>query len=274
MVVGLWAYPRRLGDLKKEPCDTPAFNSTAEYYDVIKWKHFPRYWPFVRGIHRSPVEYSDKGQWRGALIFSKQRLSKQANRQWFETPSRSLWRHCNGRRVMLTKKCDNSDQKRLAEAYDGWELIWWVGNQLEINHDDVIKWKHFPRYWPFVRGIHRSPVISPHKGQWRGALMFTLICARINGWVNNGEAGDLRRNRPHHDAIVMNEGGLKMRVGIDENQTGDWFGLYWDWANNCLRLGWGLMTNTPLTTYLEFRVSKWKICISVPSHIHHAWNSI
>ena len=24
-------------------------------------------------------------------------------------------------------------------------------------HDDVIKWKHFPRYWPFVRGIHRSP---------------------------------------------------------------------------------------------------------------------
>ena len=37
------------------------------------------------------------------------------------------------------------------------------------SHDDVSKWKHFPRYWPFVRGIHRSP----HKGQWRGALMFT-----------------------------------------------------------------------------------------------------
>ena len=44
-------------------------------------------------------------------------------------------------------------------------------------HDDVIKWKHFPCYWPFVRGIHRSPVNSPHKGQWRGALMFSLICA-------------------------------------------------------------------------------------------------
>ena len=37
--------------------------------------------------------------------------------------------------------------------------------------------------WPFVRGIHRSPVNSPHKGQWRGALMFSLICAGINGWV-------------------------------------------------------------------------------------------
>ena len=43
-------------------------------------------------------------------------------------------------------------------------------------HDEVIKWKHFPRYWPFVRGIHRWPVNSPHKGQWRGALMFSLIC--------------------------------------------------------------------------------------------------
>ena len=41
-------------------------------------------------------------------------------------------------------------------------------------------WRHqmekFPRYWPFMRGIHRSPVNSPHKGQWRGALMFSLIC--------------------------------------------------------------------------------------------------
>ena len=71
------------------------------------------------------------------------------------------------------------------------------------KHDDVIKWKHFPRYWPFVRGIHRSPVNSPHKGQWRGALMFTLICARINGWVNNCKAGDLKRNRAHYDVIVM-----------------------------------------------------------------------
>ena len=70
-------------------------------------------------------------------------------------------------------------------------------------HDDVIKWKHFPRYWPFVRGIHRSPVNSPHKGQWRGALIFTLVCAGIIGWVNNREAGDLRRYRTHNDVIVM-----------------------------------------------------------------------
>ena len=70
-------------------------------------------------------------------------------------------------------------------------------------HDDVIKWKQFPRYWPFVRGIHRAPVNSPHKGQWRGALIFSLICARINGWVNNHEPGDFRRHRTHCDVTVM-----------------------------------------------------------------------
>ena len=40
------------------------------------------------------------------------------------------------------------------------------------NHDDVIKWKHFLCYWPFVWGIHRWPMNSPHKAQWRGALIF------------------------------------------------------------------------------------------------------
>ena len=72
-----------------------------------------------------------------------------------------------------------------------------------IYHDDVIKWKHFPRYWPFVRGIHRKQVNSLHKVLWRGALMFSLICARINVWVNNGEAGDLRRHCTHYDVIVI-----------------------------------------------------------------------
>ena len=75
--------------------------------------------------------------------------------------------------------------------------------QSRSGHDDVIKWKHFPRYWPFVRGIHRLPVNSPHKGQWRGALMFSLICVWINVWVNNREADDLRRHRAHYDVIVM-----------------------------------------------------------------------
>ena len=83
-----------------------------------------------------------------------------------------------------------------------WKLMWEMGGVCILtNHDDVIKWKHFPRYWPFVRGIHRSPVNSPHKGQWCGALMFSLTCAWINGLVNICEAGDLRRNHAHYVVI-------------------------------------------------------------------------
>ena len=52
----------------------------------------------------------------------------------------------------------------------------------------------FPRYWPFVRGTHRSPVESHDKGQ--------RICARINAWVYNRNASDLRHHRAHYDVIV------------------------------------------------------------------------
>ena len=68
---------------------------------------------------------------------------------------------------------------------------------------DVIKWKHFLRYCPFVRGIHLLAVNSPRKGRWSGAFMLYLICAWTNGWANSREAGDLRRHGVHYDAIVM-----------------------------------------------------------------------
>ena len=51
---------------------------------------------------------------------------------------------------------------------------------VHVPLDDIIEWTHFPRYWTFVRGIHRSPMNSPHKGQWCRALMFSLICLRLN----------------------------------------------------------------------------------------------
>ena len=97
-------------------------------------------------------------------------------------------------------------------VYRAWRLLFWprkdAGYQQPSykpgsSHDDVIKWKHFPCYWPFVRGIHWSPVNSLHNGQWRGDSMFSLICAWINGRVNNREAGDLRHNRARYDVIVM-----------------------------------------------------------------------
>ena len=75
-------------------------------------------------------------------------------------------------------------------------------------------------YLPFVRGIHRSLVNSPHKGQWRGALMFSLICAWINGWANNREACDLARHCANYGAIAMNRDAdiydaFSLKISVD-----------------------------------------------------------
>ena len=66
-------------------------------------------------------------------------------------------------------------------------------------------WRHQMETFSALLAIcaGNSPVNFPHKGQWRGAFMFPLICVWINRWVNNCEAGDLRRYRAHYDVIVM-----------------------------------------------------------------------
>ena len=90
--------------------------------------------------------------------------------------------------------------------------VWWLHILMVIYlhnsttlHNEVIKWKHFRQYWPFVQEILQSPVNSPHKGQWCLTLMFSLICTSINSWVNNCEAGDLRHCRADYDIILMND---------------------------------------------------------------------
>ena len=137
------------------------------------------------GIHWSPVDSPPTGPviWSCKVVFNvslNKMLNGQLNGQCFET----WW--CS---------CDMTVMVSVISLH--------VMVMKQALHDDVIKWKHFLRYWPFVRGIHRSPMNSPHKGQWRGALMFSLICAWINGWVNNGEASDIRHHRTHYDVIIM-----------------------------------------------------------------------
>ena len=56
---------------------------------------------------------------------------------------------------------------------------------------------------PFLGRIHRSPMDSLHKGQWRRALMFPLMCAWTISWGNNRDAGDLRRHRAHFDVTII-----------------------------------------------------------------------
>ena len=64
--------------------------------DVIKWKHFSRYWPFVMGIQWLPVDSSHKGPGvRSFDVFFDLRLNKQLSKQLRRWHSRSLWYHCN-----------------------------------------------------------------------------------------------------------------------------------------------------------------------------------
>ena len=106
----------------------------------------------------------------------------------------------------------------LIMKFSGLLVMWWIHrlqlhqskalknpimHNVNIVHDDVIKWKRFLRYWPFARGIHRSAVNSPHKGQRCGALMFSLICARTKGWANNRDTDDLICHCVHYDFTVM-----------------------------------------------------------------------
>ena len=117
-----------------------------------------------------------------------------------------------------TKISNGGETQRTAEPGVRLNLCSIGGTEKKVTqHDDVIKWKHFPRHWPFVWGIHRSLVNSPYKGQWRGALMFSLICACINAPINNREAGDLRRHRAHYDVIVMKYPYQKLPAGLKEN---------------------------------------------------------
>ena len=81
----------------------------------------------------------------------------------------------------------------ISDEITGYVLCVWNGCTI------ILWWRHqtetFSALLVICAGIHRSPVNSPHKGQWCGAMMYSLFGAWINGWVNNGEAGDLRRHR-------------------------------------------------------------------------------
>ena len=78
-------------------------------------------------------------------------------------------------------------------------VAWWAGAAAGngwITHDDVIKWKHFPRYWPFMRGIHRSPAQRPVKQSFDAFFDLHLnkrLSKQSWGWWFE----------THYDVIVM-----------------------------------------------------------------------
>ena len=126
-------------------------------------------------------------------------LNKQSIRWWFETPSHPLWRHCNvhewlfHRNYNVTVMSENDARYSMSMPWSPW-------------------WRHqmetFFALLGLCAGNSPVPVNSPHKDQSREALMFSSISACINAWVNNREAGDLRRHRGHYDVIVMHHTNL------------------------------------------------------------------
>ena len=112
--------------------------------------------------------------------------------------------------------------------YHDFFMTWWH-NVLQIissqgfaqGHGNVIKWKHFPRYWVFVRGNPPVNIDSPYKGQWCGTLMFSLICTWTNGWTNNWDAEILRHHRIHYDVPVMNIAAAAQEALRDHQLTLD-----------------------------------------------------
>ena len=89
-----------------------------------------------------------------------------------------------------------------------------------IVHDDVIKWKHFPRYWPFVRGIRRLLVNSPHKGQWRGALAQVTLCRSGGPDLYDLKSRGERHGRSWSRSNVVLPSWKSARSGKDRQWSG------------------------------------------------------
>ena len=128
------------------------------------------------------------------------------------------WRHderdrfSNHRRPdgLLNRLFRRRSKKISKLRVNSWSLAFaWWRHQMEL----------FSAFLAICVGNSPVPGEFPHKGQWRGALMFTMICTWINGWVNNGEAGDLRRYRAHYDVTVMVRG---IHLSKGKRAKGQW----------------------------------------------------
>ena len=90
---------------REEGCGALLLGLNPHHDDIIKWKHFPRYWTFVRGIHRHRWIPAQRPVTRSFYVFFDLRLNERLSNRWrdwwFETPSRSLWRYCNVSRTIF-----------------------------------------------------------------------------------------------------------------------------------------------------------------------------
>ena len=206
--------------LSRMTWNKPRVISLVDYLNILPSVWFATY-PAGGSGERSVCLYQflwwQASHWKITIRFSERLTLVDARIKWLPYLQKTFSNAC----FELEFRCDLCSKAALTAGHHG------PGNGLvpdsppspEPNHDDVIKWKHFPRYWPFVRGIHRLPVDSPKKGQSRGALIFSLICAPTNGWKNNRDAGDLRRYNAHYDVMVMDSPGPPYMVSLSQTES-------------------------------------------------------
>ena len=142
--------------------------------DVIKWKHFPRYWPFVRGIHRSLI-------WSFFDLRPNKWLSKQWCGWWFVTLSSPLWRHCNW--ILACHLDDNvmtwklsvllaiCDLWRYPAHYDVIVIKYWLVTLMTMSWHG-----NFLYYWPFVRRILSLTGVLPSERSNNTPLRCLRFC--------------------------------------------------------------------------------------------------
>ena len=89
----------------------------------------------------------------------------------------------------------------MRSRYSNYSAFWWVSLYNACKgRDDVIKWKHFPRYRPFMSGIRRS--YSLHKASDAEVWCFLWSAPEKKKRLSR-DAGDLRRYRSHYDVTTM-----------------------------------------------------------------------
>ena len=177
---------------------TNDFKDAACYDDVIKWKHFPRYWPFVRGIHRSPVNSPHKGQWRGALMFSlicalNKRLNKQSWGWWFETSSRLLWRHRNGLKFVqnryFSKIWPRSKIFEIFEKIGILRKVWpkskiWLKSEFFENSKKSKFFENFDQNRDFFEVLTKIEIFRKFNKNRKFSKILTRIEIFLNFWPN------------------------------------------------------------------------------------------
>ena len=174
---------------------------TQEHDDIIKWKHFPGYRPFVQGIHQSPVNSpSQRPVMRSSDGFLDLRLNKHWSKQswgWcFETPSRSLWRHCNETNPFLPNTLTNYDPA-LSQG-----CFWFAPSQWEtaLLCNDVSHW---------LGASIKSALLSYHTFGCMLYLHSPSIAIRLIAMPNTNHG------IPHwYDIITQSASPLWMLCGI------------------------------------------------------------